>query len=449
MGHYRGVEDRWSRHQPRIGEVGMSTLFLYLTFFGVLFTVGVPVALSLATAAVAMLLMKGVDLIVFAQKFMVSMDNFGLTAMFFFILAGEIMNGGGMTRRIVAAVSKLVKNIPGGLAIVTLTSCAIFAAINGSAIATMLAIGAIMYPAMVKQGYSPAFSAATIGAGGVVGPIIPPSIPMIVYGSTTGDSVAALFAGGFIIGTLVIGGECAVAYWVSKRRGWGVNVPDIEFGDTNGIVWALIFPVFIMGSIVSGLMTPTETASMAVVYAWFVGAFIYKEFRIGDLPAMSATSMKGSAAVMAIVGAATAVGWILTYERVPQQITETLVATIHSPLIFMAVTFGILFIVGMIMDLTPAILILTPIFVGPVAAFGVDPIYFGVFFCATLTVGLITPPVGTLIYLGCSMSNSSLSEVVKELLPYIATVYVALFVSVVFPEIITYLPKQVLGLYGN
>ena len=427
----------------------MITLFLYLAIFGVLFAVGAPVVLSLAAAAVAMLLMKGVDLIVFAQKFMVSLDNFGLTAMFFFILAGEIMNGGGMTRRIIAAVSKLVKDIPGGLAIVTVVSCGIFAAINGSAIATMLAIGAIMYPAMVRQGYSPAFAAATIGAGGVVGPIIPPSIPMIVYGSTTGDSVAALFAGGFLIGTLILSMEVAVAYLVSKKRGWGVNVPDIDFGDTKGIAWALIFPAMIMVSITSGMMTATETASMAVVYAWFVGTVIYREFRIRELPAMMATAMKGSAAVMAIVGAATAVGWILTYERVPQQVTETLVATIHGPYAFMAVTFGILFIVGMIMDLTPAILILTPIFMAPVAAFGVDPIYFGVFFCATLTAGLVTPPVGTLIYLGCSMSQSPLSEVVKELVPYIIAIYAALFVAVAFPEIITYIPKQVLGLYGS
>ncbi|MDR0441481.1 MAG: TRAP transporter large permease [Candidatus Accumulibacter sp.] len=427
----------------------MSTLLLYLALFGALFAIGAPVVLSLAVAAVTMLMLKGIDLIVFAQKFMVSMDNFGLTAMFFFILAGEIMNGGGMTRRIVAAVSKLVKGIPGGLAIVTLVSSAIFAAINGSAIATMLAIGAIMYPAMVRQGYSPAFSVATIGAGGVVGPIIPPSIPMIVYGSTTGDSVAALFMGGFLIGALIVAAEIAMAYWISKKHGWGMSTTDVEFGDTRGIVWALVFPVMVMASIVSGMMTPTETASMAVMYAWFVGAFIYKEFRIRDLPAMTAASMKGSAAVMAIVGAATAVGWILTYERVPQQITEALVATISSPFAFIAISFGILFIVGMIMDLTPAILILTPIFVGPVVAFGVDPIYFGVFFCSTLTAGLITPPVGTLIYLGCSMSQSSLSEVVKELLPYIAAVYAVLFLSVAFPEIITYLPKTVLQLYGS
>jgi C4-dicarboxylate transporter DctM subunit len=197
------------------------------------------------------------------------------------------------------------------------------------------------------------------------------------------------------------------------------------------------------------VMTPTETYAMAVVYAWFVGAFVYKEFKWPELPSMMGRAMKGSGAVMAIVGAATAVAWVLTYDRVPQQVTEAMVATIHSPLLFMTVTFVILFVVGMIMDLTPAILILTPIFVGPVAAFHIDPIYFGVFFCATLTAGLITPPVGTLIYLGCSMSSSSLSEVVKELLPFIVAVYAALFLSVLFPEIITFLPRDVFHLYGG
>lgn len=427
----------------------MNTLVLYFVLFGILFAVGAPVVLALAAAAVVMLLANGLDLMIFAQKFMVSMDNYGLTAMLFFILAGEIMNGGGMTRRIVAAVSKVVKGIPGGLAIITLVSCALFAAINGSAIATAIAIGSIMYPAMVKQGYSPAFSAATIAAGGIIGPIIPPSIPMIVYGSTTGDSVAALFTGGFLLGALMTLGEVVIAYLVSKKRGYGVNVPDIDFGNTKGIAWALVFPVLIMVLITAGIMTPTETSAMAVMYAWVVGAFIYKEFKFKEFPAMMVRAMKSSGAVMAIVGAATAVAWVLTYVRVPQQVTELMVSTISSPTVFMILTFVILFIVGMIMDLTPAILILTPIFVGPVAAFHVDPIFFGVFFCATLTAGLITPPVGTLIYIGCSMSNRSLSAVVKELLPYMLVVYAMLFVAVIFPDIITFIPKNVLRLYGG
>lgn len=425
----------------------MQTLLLYFGLFGAFFVIGIPIVLALAIAAIVMLIMNNMDLLIFAQKFVLSMDNFGLVAMFFFIFAGEIMNGGGMTRRIIAGVSKLVKGVPGGLAIIAIISCALFAAINGSAIATAIAIGSILYPAMVKQGYGKAFSAAVIAAGGVIGPIIPPSIPMIVYGSTTGDSIGALFSGGIVLGVLIAAAECLVAFLISKRRRYGMDTEAIDFGDTKGLIWALIFPLLIFGSIVGGFMTATETSAFAVVYAWFVGTFIYKEFNIRELPNMIRRSMASSGMVMGIVGAATAVAWVLTYERVPQQVTEAMVNGIGSTSVFMLVSFSILLIIGMIMDLTPAILILTPIFMGPVVAFGVDPIYFGVFFCSVLTAGLVTPPVGTLIYTGCSTSGKNFTEVVKELAPFMIAIYVALFVTAIFPEIITFLPKNVFGLY--
>ena len=425
----------------------MQTLLLYFGLFGAFFVIGIPIVLALAIAAIVMLIMNNMDLLIFAQKFVLSMDNYGLVAMFFFIFAGEIMNGGGMTRRIISGVSKLVKKIPGGLAIITIISCALFAAINGSAIATAIAIGSILYPAMVKQGYGRAFSAAVIASGGVIGPIIPPSIPMIVYGSTTGDSIGALFSGGIVLGVLIAIAECLVAFLISKKRRYGMDTETIDFGDTKGLIWALIFPLLIFGSIVGGVMTATETSAFAVIYAWFVGTFIYKEFDIKELPGMIRRSMASSGMVMGIVGAATAVAWILTYERVPQQVTEAMVTGIGSTNVFMLVSFSILLIIGMIMDLTPAILILTPIFMGPVVAFGVDPIYVGVFFCSVLTAGLVTPPVGTLIYTGCSTSGKNFTEVVKELAPFMIAIYAALFVTAVFPEIITFLPKNVFGLY--
>lgn len=426
----------------------METLILYLVLFGLFFAVGVPIVLALSVSAMVMLMLNGMDLLIFAQKFMVSMDNFSLTAMFFFIFAGEIMNGGGMTRRIVAAVSRAVKGIPGGLAIIALVSCAFFAAINGSAIATSIAIGSILYPAMVKQGYPPAFAAAVIAAGGVVGPIIPPSIPMIVYGATTGDSIAALFSGGIVLGILIVAAEVLAAYLISKKNGYGATKEDVDFGSTKGVLWALAFPVIIFVSIIGGFMTATETSSLAVVYAWFVGTFVYKELKFSELPSMTFKAMKGAGSVMAIVGAATAVAWVLTYDRVPQQVTEAMVKGISGPGLFMVVSFLILFVIGMIMDLTPAILILTPIFIGPVRAFGIDPVYFGVFFCSVLTAGLVTPPVGTLIYLGCSQSKASFSEVVKKLLPFVLAIYAVLFLAVLFPDLITFLPKQVFRLYN-
>ncbi len=424
----------------------MGTLLTYLALFGGFFAFGVPIVLSLSVAAVLMLMINGLDLQIFANVFVRSMDNFSLTAMFFFILAGEIMNGGGMTRRIVAAVSRLVRGVPGGLAIIAVISCALFAAINGSAIATAIAIGAILYPAMVRQGYGKAFSAAVIAAGGIIGPIIPPSIPMIIYGATTGDSIAALFAGGIILGILIAAAEVVVVYLISRKRGYGVNVEEIDFGKTKGVVWALVFPVFIFASIVGGIMTATETSAFAVVYAWVVGTFIYREFKFRDFAAMVRRAMLGSGMVMAIVGAASAVAWVLTYERVPQDVTIAMVNGLNTPTLFMVASFAILLIVGMIMDLTPAILILTPIFMGPVLAFGVDPIYFGVFFCSVLSAGLITPPVGTLIFTGCSTCGRPLGEVVREMTPFIVAVYIVLFVSALFPEIITFIPRQVFRL---
>ncbi len=423
----------------------METLGLYLLIFGVFFVLGTPIVLALSVSAIALLLLNGIDLMAFASKFMTSMDNYSLTAMFFFILAGEFMNRGGMTNRIVSVVSRKLGRIPGGLAIVALVSCALFAAINGSAIATMVAIGAILYPAMTKEGYPPAFSAAVLAAGGVVGPIIPPSIPMILYGSITGDSIAALFAGGVGLGILIVLGECLLVAIICKKRGYG-GATSTDFGSSKGVIWALLFPVLMFVSIVSGAMTATETSALAVLYAWAIGTFVYKEFNWRELGSVVLNSMKSSGSVMAIVGAATAVAFVLTFRRVPQEVAEGLVQNIGSPLLFMLATFAILIVVGMIMDLTPAILILSPIFMAPVASFGVDSVYFGVFFCAVLTAGLITPPVGTLIYLGCNMSGEKLGSMVREIVPHVLVIFALLAIAIFFPQIITFAPK-LLGLY--
>jgi C4-dicarboxylate transporter DctM subunit len=323
----------------------------------------------------------------------------------------------------------------------------LFAAINGSAIATAIAIGSIMYPAMVDDGYPPPFAAAVIAAGGVVGPIIPPSIPMIVYGSSTGDSIAALFSGGIVLGIIIVIGEIFICCFISKKKGYGGSKKTAAFGSTKGVAWALIFPVLIFMSIISGFMTATETAALAVVYAWLVGTFVYKELKPGGFPAMVMRAMKSSGSVMAIVGSATTVAWVLTYNRVPQQVTEAMVNGISSPAVFMLISFLILFVIGMIMDLTPAILILTPIFMGPIKAFNVDPVYFGVFFCSILTAGLITPPVGTLIYMGCSQAKVSFGTMVRYLLPFVLVVYAVMLLATVFPDIITFLPKHILHIY--
>jgi C4-dicarboxylate transporter DctM subunit len=271
---------------------------------------------------------------------------------------------------------------------------------------------------------------------------------MIVYGSSTGDSIAALFSGGIMLGLIIVIGEILVCYFISKKLGYGGKTQyAASFGSTKGVAWALVFPVLIFVSIITGFMTATETAALAVVYAWFVGACVYQELKMGNFPSIVIKAMKSSGAIMAIVGSATTVAWVLTYNRVPQQVTEAMVNGINSPMVFMVISFLILFVIGMIMDLTPAILILTPIFIEPIKAFSIDPVYFGVFFCSVLTAGLITPPVGTLIYMGCSQSKASFGTMVRSLLPFILVVYVVLFFATVFPGLITFLPKHILHIY--
>jgi len=365
------------------------------------------------------------------------------------------MNSGGMTKRIIGTVSKRIGNVPGGLAIIAGISAMLFAAINGSAIATAVAIGSIMIPAMKKAKYDPSFSGAVVAAGGVVGPIIPPSIPVILYGSITGASIPSLFIGGLTIGVLIGLGHIIVSYTVGKKRKYYAiketynNAEEqeaaliISKNETKGAIWALLLPVFIMATITLGIFTATESAAFTVVYAFIITTFVYKELDLKQLPEIFKKSMVSTASVMAIVGSASAVAWVLTYNRVPQQVAEYLLMYANSQTMFMVIAFFLLLAVGMIMDLTPAILILSPIFITPIQQFGIDPVFFGVIFLAVLTIGLITPPVGTLIYTACSMTEQPFSRVSKDLIPYALVSFGVVFLAILFPEIITFLPNLI------
>lgn len=418
----------------------MSSLYLYLSVFGILFIIGVPVVLSLALGGLFLLVLKDVPLTVFAQQWLMSTDNFSLTAIFFFMLAGELMNIGGLTKRIVGVASKMVGNRPGGLAIIVSIGSMMFAAINGSAIATAVAIGSIMIPAMVKEKYSPAFSGAVVGAGGVIGPIIPPSIPMILYGTITGVSISKLFVGGIGLGALMGVIQLIISYFICKKRGYVGSGSD-TLSTTSGAIWALLLPVFLFVTISFGILTPTESSAVACVYAFVVSIFVYKELDLKKVPEVVEKSFFSTATVMAVVGAASVAAWILTAEQIPQTVAKAIVSVVHTPTQFMALTFAVLIVVGMVMDLTPAILILAPVFIEPVKQLGVDPVYFGVFFIATLVVGLITPPVGTLIYTACSLTDRGFSEVSKELLPYALVCLGVIVLSIFFPQIISFLPN--------
>lgn len=418
----------------------MSALYVYLLVFGILFIVGVPVVLSLALGGLFLLILKDVPLAVFAQQWLKATDNFSLTAIFFFMLAGELMNIGGLTKRIVGVASKIAGDRPGGLAIIVSISSMMFAAINGSAIATAAAIGSIMIPAMIKEQYSPAFSGAVVAAGGVIGPIIPPSIPMILYGTITGVSISKLFIGGIGLGALMGLIQLTMSYFICKKRGF-MGSGSETLNTTSGAVWALLLPVFLFVTISFGILTPTESSAVACVYAFIISTFAYKELDLKKVPEVIEKSFFSTATVMAVVGAASVAGWILTAEQIPQIVAKAIVSVVHTPTQFMCLTFAVLIVVGMVMDLTPAVLILAPVFIEPVRQLNVDPIYFGVFFVATLVVGLITPPVGTLIYTACSLTDKGFSEVSKELLPYAIACLAVIILSIFFPKIILFLPN--------
>jgi tripartite ATP-independent transporter DctM subunit len=418
----------------------MSALYIYLATFGIFFLIGVPVVLSLAMGGLLLLFAKDIPIVIFAQQWLMSQDNFSLTAIFYFMLAGELMNIGGLTKRIVGLASKLVGNRVGGLATIAGVASMLFAAINGSAIATAVAIGSMLVPAMVKEKYDASFSGAVVSAGGVIGPIIPPSIPMILYGTITGVSISKLFIGGVGLGMLLVIAQIIVSYRICKKRGYKGG-ESVELVDTKGSIWAMILPVFLFVTIAFGILTPTESSAMAVVYSFIVSVFIYKELDLKKIPKVIEASFKSTSVTMAVVGAASVAAWILTSEQIPQKIAEAIIAICKTPTQFMILTFFTLIIVGMIMDLTPAILILAPVFMEPVRLLGVDPVYFGVFFCATLVVGLITPPVGTLIFTGCSLSGRSFSEVTKDLAPYAIVCLAIIILAIFFPQIITFLPN--------
>ena len=418
----------------------MSAFYLYLAVFGLFFILGVPIVISLALGGLALLVTKDVPLTVFAQQWLMSTDNFSLTAIFFFMLAGELMNIGGLTKRIVGAASKVVGNRPGGLAMVVSVASMFFAAINGSAIATAAAIGSMMIPAMVKEKYSPGFSGAVVGAGGVIGPIIPPSIPMIVYATITGVSISKMFVGGMGLGILLGLIQLTISYFICKKRGYsGSGSGYLE--KPKGTIWALLLPVFLFVTIAFGILTPTESSAVACVYAFIISKFIYKELDLKKIPKVIQKSFFSTATVMAVVGAASVAAWILTAEQIPQTVAKAIISFVHTPTQFMILTFVVLIIVGMVMDLTPAIMILAPVFIEPVKLFGINPIYFGVFFVATLVTGLITPPVGTLIYTSCSMTGESFTEETKELIPYAVANLFVILLSIAFPQIISFLPS--------
>lgn len=424
----------------------MLTAFLSSLFSFILFNI--PIAFSLILTTIVLMVMSGeLSSANIASSIYRGVDNFPLMAIPFFMLAGEIMNVGGMSKRIVNFANALVGHVTGGLGYVAVVASMIFAGVSGSAVADTSAIGSILLPIMKKEGYDVPKSTALISASGCIGPIIPPSIPMIIFGVIGGVSIVKLFLGGIVPGLLIGIGLMIVWRFHAKKRGYrvGERVTKSEFVKAlKEASWALMLPVIILGGIVTGIYTPTEAAVVAVAYAFVIGVFVYRELKISEMPEIFFQAAKATAVVLLVCGAATAAGYMITTAQVPELLLKTLDKLAGGNVILAMFWINILLlIVGCVMDLTPALLILGPMLLPVAEGYGLDPVYFGVVMVVNLCIGLITPPVGNVLFVGCGLSKISMGEVVKPMLPFIGVMIAVLLLITYVPGLVTFIPNMV------
>ncbi len=422
-------------------------IVILVVVFLALLLLDVPVAYSIGMATLLTMLVT-VDFTpaasTTAQRIATGLDSFTLLAIPFFILAGNLMGRGGIARRLIAFARALVGALPGGLAFVNIIACMLFGAISGSGIAAAAAIGSVMHPKMVENGYAPSFSAAVNVSSATTGLIIPPSNVLIVYSLASGGvSVAALFVAGYLPGLLLGGMLMAVAAIVAYRKGFGKDerVPVREvFKRFVDALPSLTLIVVVIGGIVAGIFTATEAAAIAVLYALLL-VLLYREVRPRALPAILLNSVVTTAVVMLLIGTSLALSWVLSFENIPQDAANALIALSDNKIVLLLVINVLLLAVGTFMDMTPAILIFTPIFLPIVVTLGIDPLHFGILMVFNLCIGLCTPPVGTVLFAGAGIAKVPVTDVVRPLLPLYAAMLLALLVITFVPEITLFLPR--------
>ncbi len=416
----------------------MIWLFL-IPLFTLLFS-GVPVAIALLGSAAVLLFAVGLyDHQTMAEYFINGANNFALMAIPFFILTGEIMKQGGVSQRIVDFALSLVGHIKGGLGYVVIISGLIFAGLSGSAVADTAALGAILIPMMMSKGYTAKSSTGLVCAVGIVALAIPPSIPMIIFGVIGGVSITKLFIGGAPVGLLMALGLSAMwAYLyrdssiqVFERRPWSERWH--KFKDA---FWALLLPVIIIVGLRGGIFTPTEAGVIAAIYAGVVSIF-YRELKLNKLPDIFRSTVKTTGIVMFVASAAMVSGYAITVAQIPSELIQLLKSVSDNGTVVLITIMLFLLVVGCVMDLVPAILIFAPVLLPVVKSFGIDPVYFGVLMVINLSIGLITPPIGTVLYVGSSISKIKMGELTKGILPFLAVHIAILFLLILVPEIVT------------
>jgi len=401
---------------------------------------GMPIAFALMVCGIALMVqMNMFDAQLIAQNTIDGADNFVLMAVPFFMLAGEFMNAGGLSRRIVNLAMALVGHIRGGLGFVAVFAAIIMASLSGSAAADTAAIGVLLIPMMKQAGYSVPRSAGLIAAGGIIAPIIPPSIAFVMYGVVAQVSITKLFMAGIVPG-LMMGISILLAWiWVIRKDNLQASprksFAEIRHAAIDGI-WALIMPMIIIVGLKMGIFTPTEAAVVAAVYALFVGMVIYKEIKFADLYGLLLNAGKITAVVMLLAGTAMVSAWLITVADLPGQLAELLAPFMDSKILLMAMIMVVVVVVGTAMDMTPTILILTPVLIPVIKQAGIDPVYFGVVFVINNAIGLITPPVGTTLNVICGVTKVKMDEVIVGVMPFMIAELLVLALLVLFPALV-------------
>jgi len=420
-------------------------LVLVISFIGLL-AIGTPVAWSITISALLTMLVSIPALPAFttvAQRIGTGLDSFALLAIPFFILSGELMNKGGIAHRLIAFAKTLVGALPGGLALINIISAMLMGAIAGSAMASASAMGSILGPEMEKEGYSREFGAAVNITSATTGLLIPPSNVLIVYSLASGGaSIAALFLAGYIPGILTGLLLMLVASFWARKKGYKVGKRSTFKNILKTFIDAipsLFMLVVVIGGIVTGIFTATEASAIAVLYSVVLG-FIYKEITFEKLPQILLDSSSTTAIVMLLIGASMSMSWALSFENIPQDISTGLLSISDNKIIILLIINLLLLFVGIFMDMTPAVLIFTPIFLPVVMKLGLDPVHFGIIMILNLCIGLCTPPVGSVLFVGVGIANTTIEKVIKPLLPLFVVMILALFLITYFPQLSLWLP---------
>ncbi|MGB5445957.1 MAG: TRAP transporter large permease subunit [Psychromonas sp.] len=425
------------------------TLALFLVVLIGSILLGLPVAFALLLSSMALMIqMDMFSANIIAQSLINGVDSFPLLAIPFFLVAGEVMSSGGLSTRIVRLATTLVGHRKGGLGYVAIFTSVLLAGLSGSAVADAAALVSILYPMMKAAKYPEGSSMGLLASGGIIAPVIPPSLPLILVGVAGGISIKNLFLGGIVPGLMM--GITLIIVWTILVRKEKLEVAPRasskeKLAALKDGIWALFLPIIIIGGIRFGIFTPTEAAVVAAVYAIIISTFIYREITWKSFYHILLTAGRSTAMVMFLVGCAMVAAWLITVAQLPQQLAQLLGPLVDSPRLLMAVIMLLVLCVGMVMDLSPTILILVPLLMPIIKMAGIDPVYFGLMFVINCSIGLITPPVGTVLNVVCGVARVPMSSAVKGVFPYIAAYMVLLAIFVVFPGIITIPMSFVIG----